>query len=80
MVGPWHRLAGAAVPAPGLPEFKKHLENALRNMVLILEVLCGARSWNRCSVRVPSTSDFSVLLVTMDTVPKWGEKNNVFEL
>ena len=32
VVGHWNRLPRAAVTAPSLPEFKKCLDSALRNM------------------------------------------------
>jgi len=33
MTGHWNRLPKAVVVAPTLPEFKEHLDNALRNVV-----------------------------------------------
>ena len=43
----WDRLPRVVVMAPSLPEFKKCLDNAPRQMVWFWVVLCGARSWTQ---------------------------------
>lgn len=57
----WIRLPRAVVTAPSLPEFKRCLDNALKYRVWFLGVLCGASSWIKWFLCIPSNLWYSMI-------------------